>query len=454
MSETMEQGQSLRVPPRSKEAEQALLGGLLLDNRAFGAVAGIVRAEDFFESEHAAIWAAIDSLCAARRPADVITVWDRIVEMRKGGLTSLDYLSALAVSVPSASAAKRYAEIVRERSLQRRLIAAAQDIDGIVWGDGTASEKADKAAQLLAALERGTRTKDPRMLIDILPSRLKHLEDLESGQAVSGIPTGIADLDRHLSGGLKPGHVYVLAARPSVGKSSFAQAIGLNVAESGKRVLMLSQEMPEAEVADRALSNLSRVSYESIQLGQLEAGGHSRLIEGVTRGQDLPFAVDDQPALKLSDIRNKARWMRGCDLLIVDYVQLCASDESKDNRQAEVEQISRGLKALGKELGLSVLVLSQLNRKVEERPTKEPILSDLRDSGAIEQDADAVIFLWPVRDFDAKSRLIGCKLEKNRQGRKGRFGLHFDGDMQRWGGSTESIDPKQEQPTPPRKRVQ
>lgn len=192
----------------------------------------------------------------------------------------------------------------------------------------------------------------------------------------------------------------------------------------------------------RALANLGRVDYGDLQVGNLnqktgsaEASGWARLCDAVEAGKELPFYVDDQPALRLADIRVKARQIKGLKLLVLDYLQLCSGDG--DNRNAEVEQISRGMKALAKELGFAVLALSQLNRKVEERASKEPQLSDLRDSGAIEQDADAVMFLWPVKEYEGGARLVGVKLDKNRQGTKPRFGLHFNGAHQRW---HESID--------------
>ncbi len=444
-----------RVAPRSLESEQSLLGGLLQDNRQFDAVAGLVSEDDFFVKSHADIWSAMALLVESNKPADVVTVYAALTSSGKADDETLDYLHAMVATVPSATNAMRYAEIIRDRSMQRKIIRASQDIDAIAWGDGEASEKLDKAAALLAQLDRGSSAQDPKMLSQIVHARIGYYNELIEGTTEPATPTGICDLDNALAGGLRPGKVYVLAARPSVGKSSFAMALGLHVAKLGKRVLMLSQEMPSTEVVDRALSNIGDVSYTRLQSGQFADNDLTKLVESAKTAADLSFAVDDQPSLRLSDIRSKTRWMRGCDLLIIDYVQLCASDESRDNRQAEIEQISRGLKELAKNLNLSVILLSQLNRKVEERPTKEPLLSDLRDSGAIEQDADVVVFLWPVKDYGNGTRLVGCKLEKNRQGRKARFGLFFNGDLQQWHATTESIDrqnePNDQQPQARRK---
>jgi replicative DNA helicase len=234
--------------------------------------------------------------------------------------------------------------------------------------------------------------------------------------------------------------MYVLAARPSVGKSSLAQAIALYSASNQCPVLMLSQEMPDTEVAERAMSNLGAVDYEAIQTGALKDPEWNGLIEAVEASEHMPFYVDDQGSLTLADIRAKARQVKGLKLLVLDYLQLSAGDG--DNRNAEIEHISRGLKSLAKEMGFAVLALSQLNRKVEERASKEPLLSDLRDSGAIEQDADVVMFLWPAVEYPGGSKLVGIKLEKNRQGKKGRFGLDFDGAHQRWVESSDELPTK------------
>lgn len=441
------------IPPHSLESEQSLLGGLLLDPRRFDDVGATLVAGDFYEASHGAIWAAVHALCAANRPVDVVTVHAQMQAAHSADDQTAAYLRALAESVPSSANAKRYAEVIKDRAMQRTLIRASQEVSAIAWGAGEAAEKIDKAAATLAKLEAGTERRQPKMLSELVPSRIDHYLSLEDGSIEPGISTGIYRLNDMLAGGFRPGKVYVLAARPSVGKSSFAQSLGLHVAGAGKRVLMLSQEMPNAEVVDRAIASLGGVPYGSLQSGKFKPGETGALAESTRQISALRFAVDDQPSLKLSDIRSKARWMRGCDLLIVDYVQLCASDEARDNRQAEIEQISRGLKALAKDLQMSVLLLSQLNRKVEERPSKEPLLSDLRDSGSIEQDADVVMFLWPVKEYEDGQRLVGCKLEKNRQGEKGKFGLHFNGSLQRWHVSSEDINQQPQQQAQPRRKV-
>lgn len=441
----MNEPDNLRRPPQAIHAEQGLLGALLLDNRAADAVAGIVTETSFYDASHRLIFAAVLRLVRASKPADVVTVWGHLQARGEAETVGgLQYLNALAQGTPGSSNARRYAELVADRATLRTLIAACDEAATAAFAaDGkTAAEVVAEAAAKLQGLERQQMPRAPKLLADVLVGRLDRLQAVADGTEQPGTPTGIPRLDRALSGGIKPGGLYVLAARPSVGKSSLAQAIGLKVAATAGPVLMLSQEMPDSEVADRALSHLSRVDYGAIQTGDLDDEAWGRVSDGVEAGRDLPFFIDDQPALKVGDIRAKARAVKGLKLLIVDYVQLCAGDEKPGaNRNTEIEAITRALKALAKDMQLSILLLSQLNRDVEKRPGKEPMLSDLRDSGAIEQDADVVLFLWPYREpaSEGASRLVGCKLEKNRQGSKPRFLLDFQGAHQRWGESVEEF---------------
>jgi replicative DNA helicase len=423
----------------SEQAEQHLLGAALLDGSVWDALVHSVPTEAFFASEHRTIWSAIGRLAAASKPVDVVTVWHAIGD---GKPETMVYLNGLADGVPGSRGAPRYAEIVAEHAAARRLLAALDEAGEVAREDGPTADKLAKIDGLLTALQR-TGTREPRKLADLLVGRIDRAQALADGTESPGTPTKMRVLDSMLGGGLKPGAVMVLAARPSVGKSSLAQWVGLNVARQGKPVLMLSQEMPDSEVADRAISALGAVDYGGLQRGELDPEQWSRMCDGVETGRELPFYVDDQPALTLADIRAKARQVRGLTLLILDYVQLCAGDEKNANRNAEIEQISRGIKRLAKDMRITVLLLSQLNRQVETRASQEPILSDLRDSGAIEQDADVVAFLWPAKkgDENESSRLLGLKLEKNRQGRRGRLALRFIGAHQRWHESEESLTP-------------
>ena len=272
--------------------------------------------------------------------------------------------------------------------------------------------------------------------------RTEHLEAVERGTVEPGWRTGVPGLDRLLGGGLRSGAVYILAARPSIGKSSAAQWLGMQQARNGRPCLFLSQEMPEAELADRGLSSAGQIDADALQTGGMTREDWARIVELQDAPELRNFYVDDQPALTLLDVRAKAKQVKGLKVLILDYLQLCAGSTGREaNRNTELEQISRGLKQLAKEMGIAVIALSQLNREVERRASKRPILADLRDSGAIEQDADVVAMLWTARDMGNGCRLVGMELPKNRQGRTGEVALHFDGARQTWGQSTESLAP-------------
>ena len=435
----------LRVPPHSMEAEQSVLGGLLLDNRAWDRAGDLLTEGDFHRFEHRLIFGAISALATANLPADVITVFEHLQRAGKaeecGGLA---YLNSLAQSVPSAANMRRYATIVRDRALERAVIAATAEAATIAWetGDDDAAAKIDRITTLLGRLERGQVRKAPRSIADIALERIDHYTALEDGTITAGWPTSIATLDARLNGGLRAGSLYILAARPAVGKSSFAQSLGLTLAEGGLPTLFLSLEMDETEVTDRGVSSSGRVSYSALLTGKMNSEHWARASEAMERLGRLPFFIDDQPALTLRDIRVKAKSVKGLKVLVLDYLQLCAGSRRDGNRNGEIEEISRGLKALAKELGIAVIALSQLNRDVEKRTHKRPMLSDLRDSGAIEQDADVVMFLWPVRELEAEGRrIVGLAIDKNRQGRLGEVGLDFHGDTQRWVESTADIRP-------------
>lgn len=435
---------TLRVPPHSVEAEQSVLGGLLLDNGAWDRVGDQLVAGDFYRFEHHLIFRAISEILIATKPADVITVFEHLQRAGKadecGGLV---YLNAMAQSVPSAANMRRYVEIVHERAIQRKMIATVDEALSMLWAAADVGAAIDRIATTVSELQRRQVRKAPRQLSEILTERVDRISELHSGEVEAGWPTRIPSLDRMLNGGLRPGMVYVLAARPSIGKSSFVESLAITLAEQDLPVLMLSQEMPEGEVADRAISNMGGIEYGNLQSGSLTDREWSQFSEAIDRGIKLPFFIDDQPALRLRDIKAKARMVKGLKVLILDYLQLSASTGEHANRNAEIEEISRGLKALAKDMGIAVIELSQLNREVEKRANKRPNLSDLRDSGAIEQDADVVMFLWPVREFEGEGRrIVGLGVEKNRQGKKGEFGLDFYGAFQRWSESTADIRPQ------------
>lgn len=418
-------------------AEQAIIGALLLEQqRAFEKVQPL-SAKQFSDLNHIAIFSAMEEMFSKNIHVDVITVNDKL---KSKGLEILDYLVELSQLSGGSFGIKKHAEIVKNDALNRSLSEAIYQSQDIFAKNIDFATKLDSISSLFLSIERGQLTKSPKTLAEIALNRTKHYEDLQSGTVKAGWSTHIPTLDNMLSGGFRPGAQYVLAARPSIGKSSFAQSLGLAFAKDGHKVLFLSQEMPEEELADRSVANRGRINFGNLLTGKLSSDDWSRTVDAVSATELSNFYVDDQPALTLQDVRSKAKQIKGLSVLIIDYLQLCSGNSG--NRNAEIESISRGLKALAKEMKIATIVLSQLNRQVEQRTDKRPNLSDLRDSGAIEQDADVVMFLWPVRQLNPEAKLVGLGIDKNRQGRGGQFGLHFEGNVQRWSESTESVEHK------------
>lgn len=449
---------SLRMPPHSIEAEQSVLGGLLIDNDAWDRIGGLLQEDDFYRAEHRAAFAAIGQQIAACQPADIVTVFDRLQAAGTAPECSLAYLNALAQSVASASNIRRYAEIVRERSILRKLVATSDEIAASAFNPGErtvsqiVAEAEDKIVAINALRDRGG--VGPRAVASMVVDRLAHYDAIGDGSVESGSPTGIHDLDVALNGGLQPGRVYVVAARPSVGKSAFALQIALARASAGDPTLFLTMEMPAEEVFDRAVSNLGCADYGWIQ-SRGRRGQGDDAITGVLDATDqllrMPLWIDDQPGLTVAGIRAKVLAMRrsGLKLLVIDYLQLCAGTGGRGtNRNSEIEEITRGIKTLAKQMQISVVLLSQLSRDVEKRASPEPTLADLRDSGAIEQDADVVLFLWRVRPLGER-QVMGLGIAKNRQGERGqRIPLEFVGRHQRWHSSTADISPQREPSKP------
>lgn len=444
--------QNLRVPPHSLEAEQSVLGGLMLDNGAWDRVCDLLAESDFYRHEHRLVFAAIAGLVNATKPADIVTVFELLRAVGKADEAGgLPYLQVLSETVPSAAHIRRYAEIVREKALLRKLLSAGDEIASMAWSTdaGDVLERVEKASQLVATIQAQHVRNEPRTLSELVLRRIDRYAALAEGTEASGWATGIQKIDEMLNGGLRPGHVMVLAARPKIGKTSLAMEIVIRMAaDHALPVLVLSQEMPAGELVDRIISRQGGIDGGHLQTGQLSDPEWGRLTEAAERLTRLDVEVDDQPALTLSEVRAKARKVfskhpgKG-GVLVLDYLQLMSGGSAKGdrNRNNEIEEISRGIKALAKQLGIAVIELSQLSRKVEERVTKRPILSDLRDSGGIEQDADVIVFLWHVRDhMDGALRLIGCEVAANRHGTTGDFGLDFYRNYQRWQQSERSIE--------------
>ncbi|MCY4746484.1 replicative DNA helicase [Pelomonas sp. UHG3] len=397
----------LRVPPHSVEAEQSVLGGLLIDNSAWDKAADLLTESDFYRFEHKQVFAAIGKLVNAGKPADVVTVFDELTSLGRaeecGGLA---YLNALAQSVPSAANLRRYAEIVRERAILRKLVATSDEIATAAMNpQGKAvNQILDEAeGKIFKIGEEGSRSQQGFQSMDrLVIALIDRVNELaEAGhQDVTGVRTGFYDLDKQTAG-LQPGDLIVLAARPSMGKTAFAVNIAENVAiNEGLPVVIYSMEMGAAQLALRMVGSIGRIDQSHLRTGQLKDDEWSRLSEAVDKLGKAAIYIDESPGLSPSEVRARARRQARISgqlgLIVIDYLQLMTGNGggSEENRATVLGEISRGLKALAKELRCPVIALSQLNRSVEQRPDKRPMMSDLRESGAIEQDADIIMFIY------------------------------------------------------------
>lgn len=422
--------------PWSAEAEQAVLGAILMDNLIVHRLADTgLNCDHFYNDAHSRIWSAAMALIGAGKPADVLTVYSALgADLAVAG--GMAYLNDLVMSVPSARNAWQYAHIVVEHAKRRRLISAGTEIQALMAGEDASSIILDKAQTLLSTLQQADSRSKPVALLEAVTCRLDRWEAMGAGQLAPGLATHFECLDRHLGGGLQKGRVVVLAARPSVGKTSFGVQIALNVAADSNRVLILSQEMPRGDLVDRITANLGRVRLDVLGLGIApnDADTWSRVVDATERARQMKLEIDDQPALSLLAIRSKAvlvKSQRGLDVLLLDYLQLCSASDRKLSRHHQIEEISRGLKSLAKELDICIVVLSQINRDVA-KSDREATLADLKESGAIEEDADVVLLLHPCRELPDRSQLVACTIAKNRQGSKGKVALRFTGEYQRW----------------------
>jgi replicative DNA helicase len=396
----------LRVPPHSIEAESSVLGGLLLDNAAWDRVADLINDSDFYRYEHRLVFSSVATLVNASKPADVVTVFEHLQNQGKaeeaGGLA---YLNSLAQYVPSAANIRRYAEIVRERAILRKLVAASDEIATSAFNpQGRPVAKIlDEAEQKIFHIgEEGSRMKEGFQSMDTLVVELldRVQEMADNPNDVTGVPTGFVDLDR-MTSGLQAGDLVVLAARPSMGKTAFAINIAEHVAlNEGLPVAVFSMEMGASQLAVRIVGSIGRINQGHLRTGKLTDDEWPRLTEAIEKLRTVSLHIDETPGLTPSELRANARRLaRQCGklgLIVVDYLQLMSGSSAAggDNRATELGEISRGLKMLAKELQCPVIALSQLNRSVEQRTDKRPMMSDLRESGAIEQDADIIMFIY------------------------------------------------------------
>jgi replicative DNA helicase len=430
----------IRVPPHSVEAEQAVLGGLMLDNRTWDAIADRIGADDFYRHDHQLIFAAIAELSGRSDPSDAVTLSEWLERQGQTEQTGgLAYLATLVRDTPSAANIRAYAQIVRERATLRRLISVGGEIAASAYDpEGRdASELVDEAERKVFEIaESGTKAGSGFVALkDELGAVIDRLDMLhQSSGQLTGVSTGFTRLDE-MTAGLQKGDLIVIAGRPSMGKTSFALNIAENAAFGpGKaRVGIFSMEMSREQLAFRMISSLGHVDQSHLRTGSFGDEEWSRINSAISMMQTAPIYIDDTGALTPTDVRARARRLKrehGLDLIVLDYLQLMQVAGNKENRATEISEISRGLKALAKELAVPVIALSQLNRSVEQRTDKKPVMSDLRESGAIEQDADLIMMIYREEVYDPNSARRGIAdiiIAKQRNGPIGDVQLTFLG---------------------------
>ena len=425
-----------KLAPQAVEAEQSVLGSILIDGDAILKVGDFLKPADFYRAQHADVYEAMLALHGQREPIDLVTLGDELRRReRLDGVGGAGYLTTLMNAVPTAVHVEHYGRIVERKAVLRNLIGAAGKIAAVGYEEANDAEAAiDRAESILFEISQRRTEGGFDSLSTLLGQaydRLEYLHD-HRGQ-ILGVPTGLSQLDA-LLGGFQPSDLVILAARPSVGKTSLALNVAQHAAvRENRKVALFSLEMSKEQLALRLLSAESGINPRPLQTGFVDETDWSKIAQVMNSMAAAPMWIDDSPALSVMELRTKARRLEaeqhGLDLVIVDYLQLMqASSPSRDaNRVQEVSEISRGLKQLARELKVPVLALSQLSRGVEQRGTAEPRLSDLRESGSIEQDSDVVIFLYRAEDQnpDAEVELIKAKVAKHRNGPIGEVPLQF-----------------------------
>jgi replicative DNA helicase len=438
---------SFKTPPHSVEAEQSVLGGLLLDNEAWDKVADVINEEDFYRLDHRLIYRHICKLVENNKPADVVTVAESLetsADLKNvGGLT---YVGTMAQNTPSAANIRRYAEIVRERSVMRKLAQVGVDISDSSYNPAgrSAANLLDEAeSKVFEIAEAGARGKQGfsgiQPLLKEVVERIEVLYSQENPSDVTGIATGFNDLDQKTSG-FQPGDLIIVAGRPSMGKTAFSLNIAEHVAlELKKPVAVFSMEMGGSQLAMRMLGSVGQLDQHKVRTGRLLDEDWSKLTNALGKLNDAPLYIDESAALNALELRARARRLHrqhnDLGLIIVDYLQLMSSASHGENRATEISEISRSLKALAKELQVPVVALSQLNRSLEQRPNKRPVMSDLRESGAIEQDADLILFIYRDEVYNPETEDKGIAeiiIGKQRNGPIGKIDLTFLGQYTRF----------------------
>ncbi len=443
----------LKLPPHSIEAEQSVLGGLLIDNGAFDKIADIVSDSDFYRDDHRRIFRHIARLVEKGRPADVITVDEAIKSSEdKDKVGGLAYLAALTGNTPSAHNIRRYAEIVRERAIMRKLVEVGTSIADTAlnpMGKEVGQILDEAESRVFEIAEAGARGRqgfiEIQPLLTQVMERIDMLYHRDNPSDITGVPTGYTDLDSRTSG-LQPGDLVIVAGRPSMGKTALALNMAEHVAvENRLPVAVFSMEMAGTQLAMRMLGSIGRLDQHKLRTGKLSDEDWNRLTTAVGKLHDAPIHIDETPALNALELRARARRLHRqygtLGLIVVDYLQLMEASTQGENRATEISEISRSLKSLAKELKVPVVALSQLNRSLEQRPNKRPVMSDLRESGAIEQDADLILFIYRDEVYNPDTPDKGIAeiiIGKQRNGPIGTVKLTFLGEYTRFENHADS----------------
>lgn len=433
----------------SIESEQSVIGSFLLNPERTIDRIGALKPHHFYHEANRLIFTELLAMAAANQPIDVITAAERLGDMgldeRTGGLV---YLGDLASNTPSAANVGRYAEVVINKALERDLAAASDEIRSIVAGTGETRDKLQRAQAVVMGVTEASAPKQPKHIGEVLIRSVEEIERRGNGDDTR-IPTGYIDLDDKLTGGMRPGNLVIIAGRPAMGKTALALNIAKNVAQGEEGVLVCSMEMSDLELADRMIAIAGHVDLQAVLHGDMSGENGERIMAGISKLHQLPLVIDEQGGMTLFDVATKARATKrkhGLGLLVIDYLQLMTGEG--ENRTQEIGSLTRGLKALAKELGVPIILLSQLSRKVEERTDKRPLMSDLRESGDIEQDADIIIFCYRDEYYRPDSPDKGIAeiiVGKNRQGETGRVGMTFIGSQTRFE-SCSGWKPRVEEP--------
>jgi replicative DNA helicase len=423
-----------KLLPQNIEAEEGVLGSIIIDPEAVVQVADFLRPDDFYRDAHRAIFQAVLDLYAERGPADLITICDEL--QRRGRLEEVGgaaYISALVNAVPTSANVEYYARIVERAAIMRRLIHAAGQMAALAYNETDANIALDKAEQLIFSISQRYNRSDFDDLRTLLEDYYEKLDKLhEQRGSLVGLPTGFHDLDK-MTGGLQKSDLIILAARPAVGKSALALSLAYNTALKKNRVAFFALEMSKEQLVQRLLAMDAGIDQQRLRTGMIEDEEWERISHAIGRLSQMELYIDDTAGISTMEMRSKARRLaaeRGIDLVIVDYLQLMQGHAGarNENRVQEISEISRSLKALARELDVPVLALSQLSRAVESRQSKVPQLSDLRESGSIEQDSDVVLFIYRDEVYNPESErknIADIIVAKHRNGPTGQFSLYF-----------------------------